>query len=110
MGVRRGASLRSGEIQVHEAAPWDPWFTEHMPDGTPIARSRAHLAEWAAFVNDRTGRKIRVNPDGGPPSAEDLRQSRLEDRRRVEERKAARRRRKDQDPKYQRWLRMRRRR
>ncbi|NOY26503.1 MAG: hypothetical protein GXP62_11575 [Oligoflexia bacterium] len=82
MSSRRGASARSGEIQVHTAAPWDPRFKNHTQDGTPVASGYQELRDYAARVNEEEGRSIRVNPDGGPPTGADLANSRVADRQR----------------------------
>ena len=92
----RGASQRSGEREVHEAAPFDPEFSKHTEDGTPVA-DKQELREWAAKVNHLTGREIRIDPDGGPPTADDLVKSREEDRRLSEREKRRLRMRKRED-------------
>lgn len=69
---------RDGHVVVRSEMAFDPSFEHHDEQGNGICKNRHEASEWAKKVNDATGRKIVVNPDGGIPGGSDADRRHLE--------------------------------
>lgn len=72
-GARVNARVKPSNIVAYGEALHDPDARQYTREGFPVFNNLNELRNYAAIKKAKEGRRMRIDPDGGPPTSADKR-------------------------------------